>query len=87
MRSFPVHVRINAGNVLLAQGIGQLFPWNVFINAEDYFSRRFCGSRFEASFEDVFAFAYNLAAIMGLLVTLRLVPTRFGLSGFDFLWK
>lgn len=74
---------------MLSQGIGQLFPWNVFINAQDYFSRRFCGSRFEASFEDFFAFTYNFAAIVGLLVSLRLVGPRKlrGSSGSDFCEK
>lgn len=77
MYALPHHFRTNAANLVMEQGIGQLFPWNVFINAQSYYSRRFCGSMFEASFEDFFAFAYNLAAIMGLLITLRLVPAQY----------
>lgn len=57
--------------VCIAQGIGQLFPWNVFINAEDYFRRRLCGSSFEHNFENCFSVGYNLAAIVGLLLALR----------------
>lgn len=78
MCALPHNFRFNAANVVLEQGVGQLFPWNIFINAQNYHSRRFCGSVFEASFEDCFAFAYNLAAIVGLLITLRLVPARYG---------
>lgn len=82
MCALPHHFRINAANFVLEQGIGQLFPWNIFINAQGYFSRRFCGSMFETSFEDLFAFAYNVAAIVGLLITLRLVPAQYGALSF-----
>ena len=37
---------------------------------------------FETSFEDLFAFAYNVAAIVGLLITLRLVPAQYGALSF-----
>ncbi|CAN0413543.1 unnamed protein product [Pylaiella littoralis] len=57
--------------IFFLQGIGQLFPWNVFINAEDYFRRRLCGSSFENNFENFFSVGYNLAAIVGLLLALR----------------
>lgn len=60
------------------QGIGQLFPWNVFINAEDYFRRRLCGSAFENNFENCISAGYNVAAIAGLVLALRwghLLPT------------
>lgn len=83
MYALPHHLRINAANLVLEQGIGQLFPWNVFINAQSYYSRRFCGSMFQKSFEDFFAFAYNLAAIIGLLITLRLVPAQYGALPFQ----
>lgn len=55
------------------QGIGQLFPFNAFINAEDYFRRRFCGSSFETSFENCFLLGYNIVAILALLLALRSV--------------
>lgn len=61
-------VTIRAG---IAQGIGQLFPWNVFINAEEYFSRRFCGSPFEKNFENCFTLGYNFSCILAFLLTLR----------------
>lgn len=60
---------------IIAQGIGQLFPWNVFINAEDYFRRRLCGSSFENNFENWFSVGYNLSAIVGLLLALRSVSS------------
>jgi len=34
------------------QGIGMLFPWNAFITEENYFHFRFCGTSFEANFEN-----------------------------------
>ncbi|CAM9516922.1 unnamed protein product [Ectocarpus fasciculatus] len=71
MRSPPADVGHKAYCIFFLQGIGQLFPWNVFINAEDYFRRRLCGSSFENNFENFFSVGYNLAAILGLLLALR----------------
>lgn len=48
-----------------------LFPWNVFINAEDYFLHRFRDSDFEGLFEDSFAVCYNTASVIGLIFALR----------------
>lgn len=62
--------------VCCVQGVGQLFPWNVFINAEDYFRRRLCGSAFENNFENCISAGYNLAAITGLLLALRWVTSH-----------
>ncbi|CAM9388042.1 unnamed protein product [Ectocarpus sp. 12 AP-2014] len=71
MRSPPADVGQTAYCIFFLQGVGQLFPWNVFINAEDYFRRRLCGSSFENNFENFFSVGYNLAAILGLLLALR----------------
>ena len=68
---------------VVLKGIGQLFPWNVFINAEDYFRRRLCGSSFEDSFEDCFSVGYNVAATVGLLFALWSVSFYHGLLTFE----
>lgn len=59
------------------QGIGQLFPYNAFINAEDYFRRRFCGSSFETSFENFFLLGYNAVSILALALALRSVRNSY----------
>ena len=56
------------------KGVGQLFPWNLIINAEDYFGGRFCGTVFESSFENSFSLGYNTAFMVGVLTALRFVP-------------
>ncbi|CAM9482790.1 unnamed protein product [Scytosiphon promiscuus] len=71
MRSPPEDSWNAAYVIFFLQGIGQLFPWNVFINAEDYYRRRLCGSFFENNFENWFSVGYNLSAIVGLLLALR----------------
>ena len=63
-----------AHNPPYLKGVGQLFPWNVIINAEDYFGRRFCGTVFERNFENSFSFGYNTAVMVGVLIALRFVP-------------
>ncbi|CAM9546220.1 unnamed protein product [Discosporangium mesarthrocarpum] len=63
--------------IFFLQGIGQLLPWNVFINAADYFSRRLCGTPFERNFENCFSMGYNLTGVFGLCLALR-YQHRFG---------
>ncbi|CAN0113263.1 unnamed protein product [Ascophyllum nodosum] len=71
MRSTPQDFGQLAYCIFFLQGVGQLFPWNVIINAEDHFRRRFCGTVFERSFENSFAFGYNITAIVGIAIALR----------------
>jgi solute carrier family 29 (equilibrative nucleoside transporter), member 1/2/3 len=52
-------------------GIGTLFPWNVFITANDYFAARFTGSPFGENFQNYFGICYMLAFVVVLLTTLR----------------
>eukprot|EP00903_Cladosiphon_okamuranus_P010937 g10329.t1 len=81
MRSTPPADSWNiAYCIFFLQGIGQLFPWNVFINAEDYFRRRLCGSAFENNFENCISAGYNIAAVAGLVLALR-YQERWNLSG------
>jgi equilibrative nucleoside transporter 1/2/3 len=46
--------------VFFLQGIGMLFPWNVFITANEYFKIRFKGSDFGDNFQSYFSIAFML---------------------------
>ena len=52
------------------QGIGMLFPWNVFITAAAYYRLRFKGLPQESSFEVVFGFVYTVSNLLALLLIL-----------------
>ena len=54
-----------------AQGIGMLFPWNVFITAASYFTLRFAHTSIESTFEQAFSFSYTFANLIIFLVLLR----------------
>ncbi|CAM9101096.1 unnamed protein product, partial [Choristocarpus tenellus] len=70
-RDPPPDVCDAAYGIFFLQGVGQLFPWNVFINAEDYFRRRLCGTPYEKNFENFFSIGYNVMAVLGLGFVLR----------------
>jgi solute carrier family 29 (equilibrative nucleoside transporter), member 1/2/3 len=53
------------------QGVGMLFPWNVFITAAAYFSLRFVGTSVERDFEQAFSFSYTFANLIIFLLLLR----------------
>ncbi len=53
------------------QGLGMLFPWNVFITAASYFALRFRGTPHEESFEQVFSFCYTIANLLCFVGVLR----------------
>ncbi|RKP20169.1 hypothetical protein ROZALSC1DRAFT_21635 [Rozella allomycis CSF55] len=46
--------------IFFFQGIGMLFPWNVFMNASEYFRLRFIGSSWADNFQSYFAIAFML---------------------------
>lgn len=56
--------------ILLILGLGNLLPWNVFITAQPYYTIRFCGTPYAQNFEVFFGISYNLAQVLGLLVSL-----------------
>jgi solute carrier family 29 (equilibrative nucleoside transporter), member 1/2/3 len=56
--------------IILLEGAGNLFPWNVFITAAAYFGARFCGSAFEDNFENFFSISYTLAQTIGLALSI-----------------
>eukprot|EP00696_Hemimastix_kukwesjijk_P002750 gnl/Hemi2/13370_TR4592_c0_g6_i1.p1 gnl/Hemi2/13370_TR4592_c0_g6~~gnl/Hemi2/13370_TR4592_c0_g6_i1.p1 ORF type:complete len:480 (-),score=121.80 gnl/Hemi2/13370_TR4592_c0_g6_i1:140-1405(-) len=52
-------------------GIGTLFPWNVFINANDYYKLRFQGSDFTDNFQSFFGIFYFISLVSTLSLTLK----------------
>jgi equilibrative nucleoside transporter 1/2/3 len=52
-------------------GVGGLFPWNVFVAANNYFTARFMNTAFVDSFQNYFTISYMIAFEGILLVTLK----------------
>lgn len=57
--------------VVWLQGVGMLFPWNMYVTAFSYFEVRFMGTPFESSFENVFSVAFCFASVTGLAFSLK----------------
>ncbi|KAJ1906286.1 hypothetical protein IWQ60_012120 [Tieghemiomyces parasiticus] len=52
--------------IYLALGVALLLPWNVIINATEFFRARFAGSPYQSNFQNYFSVSYtatNLAAL------------------------
>jgi len=54
-----------------SSGVGNLFPWNAFITASNYYAERFAGTSFEDSFENYFSISFNIFQTLGLALSLR----------------
>ena len=50
------------------QGVGMLFPWNVFITAAAYYRLKFKGLPQEDTFEVVFGFVYTISNLLALVL-------------------
>jgi equilibrative nucleoside transporter 1/2/3 len=57
--------------IFLYQGVGNLFPWNAFINAGAYFGARFCPTPFVDSFENYFSFGFTASQTLGLMLSIK----------------
>lgn len=57
--------------ILFLQGMGMLFPWNVFINGESYFHRRFCGTSFADNFLSFFGVTFMMCNVIGLGISVK----------------
>lgn len=65
--------------LLFLEGLGLLFPWNVFITAKSYFQYRVCGTSFEHNFENFFGIVFNISNVLSLIVALKVqhkIPVR-----------
>lgn len=56
--------------IMFYQGIGQLFPWNAFITASNYFGQRFCTTPFAFDFENYLSISFTASQTIGLAVTI-----------------
>jgi len=63
----PVDIGYVAYAIMFYEGVGNLFPWNAFITASNYYSQRFCGTSFEGNFENFFSITYTLSQTIGLI--------------------
>ena len=54
--------------VFFLQGVGMLFPWNVFITASEYFHARLKGTVFVNNFENIFSFCYSFANLFFMVI-------------------
>ena len=57
--------------IFFLQGVGMLFPWNVFITASEYFRTRFQGTSFANNFENVFSFCYSGANLFFMIFLVK----------------
>ena len=57
--------------IFFLQGVGMLFPWNVFITASEYFRTRFQGTSFANNFENVFSFCYSGANLFFMVFLVK----------------
>eukprot|EP00428_Durinskia_dybowskii_P075318 CAMPEP_0170400802 /NCGR_PEP_ID=MMETSP0117_2-20130122/24685_1 /TAXON_ID=400756 /ORGANISM="Durinskia baltica, Strain CSIRO CS-38" /LENGTH=470 /DNA_ID=CAMNT_0010657561 /DNA_START=133 /DNA_END=1545 /DNA_ORIENTATION=- len=65
----PVDVGYMVYFIMFYEGIGNLFPWNAFITASNYYGQRFCGTSFESNFENFFSITYTLSQTIGLALS------------------
>lgn len=52
------------------QGLGDLFPWNTFITASQYFNMRFCGASYQTGYENYFSLVTMLSQVGGLTLSI-----------------
>lgn len=57
--------------IFFYQGVGNLFPWNAFITATEYFAQRFCGTVFHSSFENYFSLTFTFSQAIGLALSIK----------------
>ena len=66
--SLPLPGETPALAIFTLLGIGMLFPWNAFINAEDYFRSRFVGTMFEGDHLNIFTLSYQVTNMIGVIL-------------------
>lgn len=66
----PVDIGYMVYIIMFYEGVGNLFPWNAFITASNYYGARFCGTSFETTFENFFSITYTLSQTIGLALSI-----------------
>mmetsp|Transcript_25862 Transcript_25862/g.65467 ORF Transcript_25862/g.65467 Transcript_25862/m.65467 type:complete len:528 (-) Transcript_25862:2705-4288(-) len=78
-REPPVDKHHRAYIIFFLQGMGMLFPWNIFINASAYFAARFKESNYEETFENYFSICFMGSNLIFLAVSVAVqdkIPLR-----------
>lgn len=57
--------------LLFLNGLGQLFPWNVFITISSYFGNRLCDTNYENTFLNFFGIIFGAFNCLGLVLALN----------------
>lgn len=52
-------------------GVGNLFPWNIFITANKYYAMRFCGTYYEDNFVVYFSNTFTILQITGIIFAVK----------------
>ena len=66
----PVDIGYMVYIIMFYEGVGNLFPWNAFITASNYYGARFCGTSIETTFENFFSITYTLSQTIGLALSI-----------------
>ena len=69
LEAAPLDIGNMAYIIMFYEGVGNLFPWNAFITASNYYGERFCGTSFEGNFENFFSITYTLSQTIGLALS------------------
>ena len=63
--------------VFFMQGMGMLFPWNVYITANAYFALRLKDTEFKSNFENLFSLTYTVFNFIFLWLAVRYGKSRY----------
>lgn len=72
--------------VFFLQGVGMLFPWNVFISAPSYFTLRLADTNFKDNFENIFSFTYSFSNLLMMVISVRHAHRTFFTMRFTVAW-
>ena len=62
----PIDHNKTVYKIFFLQGLGMMFPWNVYITAQSYYKHRFEGSTHQSNFTFWFSTSFQIANIVGL---------------------
>jgi hypothetical protein len=64
----PLDIDGRVYTIFYLLGMGQMLPWNVFINANAYFAARFDGSAFSLNFQNFFSLAFQVCNVIVVIL-------------------